>query len=65
LFCITGPVVNTSNQIKIYNVFIKALQSERGQPLNISFIKNKKDQILIKAAIDKTVQKEYTFGEFY
>jgi hypothetical protein len=66
LFCIVGEErINTSNQIKILNHFIKQLRTDDIRNLYQITLSKKDDEIYTDAAIDKNILKKRRFGDYY
>ena len=61
LFCIVGEKINTANQIKILNHYIKQLRTN--DMYQISLLK-KDDEIWVDASIDKSRLKKRRFGDY-
>ena len=62
LFCIVGEKINTANQIKILNHYIKQLRTN--DMYQISLLK-KDDEIWVDASINKSRLKKRRFGNYY
>lgn len=65
LFCIVGESINTSNQVKILNHFIKQLRTDDVRALYQVTLSKKDDEIYTEAAIDKNILKKRRFGDYY
>jgi hypothetical protein len=65
LFCIVGGKVNTENQIKVLNHFIKELRIKEQGPLYQINLSKKDEIVSTEAAIDKNIAKKRRFGDYY
>ena len=65
LFCIVGESINTSNQIRILNYFIKALRRNESTMLYQITFSKKGEEIETEAAADKNQSKKRKFDDYY
>ena len=64
-FLIVNGTVNTENQIKILNNFIKQLRNKTNGPIYIINFSKKDNIIYTEAAIDKNIPKKRRFADYY